>query len=243
MATTALAATTFTSSELPPEWQGMSAERSAAIFAGRDAIQVNRKSLERILAIGCAFETLQIEAMERSHSSSPTGRRYADTYILLQKPVPELWERSIDSSTRATYVQCWQHRRDIAVWWHTVPQNQRDRWGHPKTVLRQWQKSTSAPVGKKRGSRATTKSVVEELSTAVDRVSAAADDIEVKKSGIYDLSTPELRRESAEVMLDYYRRDDIEEFAVVLKGILTERGSTTVLEQVKCPNCGHVFHV
>jgi hypothetical protein len=51
---------------------------------------------------------MQAEAMYRSHSNNPIGKRYNEAYALLEKPVPEL--ARINKTDRNQFIWCWQHR-------------------------------------------------------------------------------------------------------------------------------------
>ena len=73
-----------------PEWEGIAPAEQSKIYEGEAALQVQRKGLERIFAIGCAFETMQREAMHISHSNQPTGIRYNQAWASLERPVPGL---------------------------------------------------------------------------------------------------------------------------------------------------------
>ena len=44
-------------------------------------------------SVGKAFEAMQTEAVLRSHSNNPIGKRYNDAYALLEKPVPHQQDR------------------------------------------------------------------------------------------------------------------------------------------------------
>ena len=80
-------------------------------------------------SVGKAFE-----AMLRSHSNNPIGKRYNDAYALLEKPVPEL--ARINKTDRNQFIWWWQQREALERWWPTKAQNQRDRWNHPDVVER-----------------------------------------------------------------------------------------------------------
>jgi hypothetical protein len=114
----------------------MAPEHRAAIVAGAEAMSVHRKGLERILAIGKAFAAMQDEAMYRSHSNNPIGKRYNDAYAQLEKPVPVL--ARINKTDRNQFIWCWQKQAELERWWPTKAQNQRDRWGHPDAVKRHY---------------------------------------------------------------------------------------------------------
>jgi hypothetical protein len=94
-----------------------------------------RQGLEQVFAIGKAFEALQLEAMYRSHSNNPIGKRYNDAYALLEKPVPAL---RINKTDRNPFIWCWQQREAIQRWWDGKAQNQRDRWNHPGAIKRRY---------------------------------------------------------------------------------------------------------
>jgi hypothetical protein len=114
----------------------MATDRAQVIEEGEEAMTVQRGGLGRIFKIGHAFELLQLEAMERSHSQNPVGRRYNEAYAALAKPAPELTK--VNKTDRAQYIWCYQFNETIAAWWETVAQNQRDRWSHPDTIKRHY---------------------------------------------------------------------------------------------------------
>ena len=119
-----------------PEWQGMATDRARAIAEGEEAMAVQRGGLGRIFKIGFAFEQWQLEAMDRSHSQNPVGKRYNDAYAALARPAPELTK--VNKTDRNQYIWCWQYHETVAAWWSTVAQNQRDRWNHPDAVKRHY---------------------------------------------------------------------------------------------------------
>jgi hypothetical protein len=118
------------------EWQGMAPERQEVIRNGAEAMRVHRQGLTRIFAIGQAFEAMQDEAMYRSHSNNPIGKRYNDAYALLEKPVPEL--ARINKTDRSQFIWCWKRHEAIERWWITKAQNQKDRWNHPDAVKKNY---------------------------------------------------------------------------------------------------------
>ena len=79
---------------------------------------------------------MQTEAMLRSLSNNPIGKRYNDAYALLEKPVPEL--ARMNKTDRNQFIWCWQQREALERWWPTNAQNQRDRWSHPDAVKRRY---------------------------------------------------------------------------------------------------------
>ena len=100
----------------PTEWDGMTEERHQAIVKAVEAIRVQRKGLQRIFVLGRAFEELQTEAMQRSHSNQPHGIRYNEAYRQLERPIPELAETSINKTDRNQYIWCWQRRDELEAW-------------------------------------------------------------------------------------------------------------------------------
>ena len=71
---------------------------------------------------------MQTEAMLRSLSNNPIGKRYNDAYALLEKPVPHQQDRP-----QPVHL-VWQQREALERCWPTKAQNQRDRWKHPDAV-------------------------------------------------------------------------------------------------------------
>ena len=68
---------------------------------------------------------MQTEAVLRSHSNNPIGKRYNDAYALLEKPVPEL--ARINKTDSNQFIWWWQRREALDRWWPTKAQNHRDR--------------------------------------------------------------------------------------------------------------------
>jgi hypothetical protein len=68
-----------------------------------------RGGLGRIFKIGHAFEEMQREAMDRSHSQNPTGKRYNEAYAALARPAPE--PTKVNKTDRNQYIWCWHIMR------------------------------------------------------------------------------------------------------------------------------------
>ena len=92
----------------PPEWAGMEDERRLAILAGETAMSDLRGGFDDWVRVGRAFHEIQLEAMARSNSNQPNGRRYADAYNLLEKPTEQL--KSFDKSDRKKVVDLYLDR-------------------------------------------------------------------------------------------------------------------------------------
>lgn len=118
-----------------PEWQGVPEARRLRFERMVEAIRTRRGGLLRIFTIGEGFIEVSTEAMLRSNSNWPAGRRYADMYEhVLTKLLPELAAQHINKTTRGQYVWCAEHRAKIESWWSKKPQQQRDRWNNPDAV-------------------------------------------------------------------------------------------------------------
>jgi hypothetical protein len=131
-----------------PEWEGVPAALRHSAVEALEALRVHRDGLKRVLTIGKFFEELQLEAMHRSHSNNPQGIRYNEAYAWLEKPVPQLAERTptnprgINKTDRNQFIWCWQHRVELDEWWATKEQHRRDRWNHPDAIKRNYQADT-----------------------------------------------------------------------------------------------------
>ena len=64
---------------------------------------------------------MQTEAMLRSHSNNPIGKRYNDAYALLGSRC------RINKTDRNQFIWWWQQREALDRWWPTKAQNHRDR--------------------------------------------------------------------------------------------------------------------
>ena len=73
---------------------------------------------------------MQTEAVLRSHSNNPIGKRYNDAYALLEKPVPEL--ARINKTDRNQFIWWWQQREALDRWWPTKAQNHRGTLKPPR---------------------------------------------------------------------------------------------------------------
>jgi hypothetical protein len=96
----------------------MADEDRQTLVAAVEAINVHRRGLERVFALGHAFEVLQNEAMMRSNSNNPIGIRYNEAYASLERPVAlEPGEKSIDKTSRNQFIWCRQRHEAIERWW------------------------------------------------------------------------------------------------------------------------------
>lgn len=124
---------------VPAEWQDVTAELQQVFVEGEQALRTHRQGLERVFRIGHAFAAMQQEAMRRSHSNNPIGKRYNEAWDALTHPTPELTK--VNKTDRSQYVWCYEHRPQLEAWWPTLADNQRDRWGHPDTIKKQYLKA------------------------------------------------------------------------------------------------------
>lgn len=156
-----------------PSWQRMSPERREAILAGVQAMRVHRDGLERAFIIGRAFHELQLEAMTRSNSNKPSGRRYSDSYAALEKPVPDL--ATTTKKARNQFIWCYQNKEPLEAWW-ALSENgtRRDNWNHPDAIKRNftvYEKALAGETGaeKKPSWKEKMTAVVVELQEQLDK--------------------------------------------------------------------------
>jgi hypothetical protein len=124
--------------DIPTEWQDIGDDLRQVFSEGEEALRIHRAGLPRVIQIGRAFFEMQQEAMRRSHSDKPAGRRYGDAFAALVLPTPQL--AKVNKTDRAQFVWCYQNREKLELWWPTLGENQRDRWGHPQVIRRQYVK-------------------------------------------------------------------------------------------------------
>jgi hypothetical protein len=126
-------------STVPAQWQDVDDELRQVFTEGEKALQTLRQGLNRVFRIGRAFAALRQEAMRRSHSNNPIGKRFNEAWGALVIPTPELTR--VNKTDRSQFMWCYEHREQLAAWWPTLAQNQRDRWGHPDTIKKQYLKT------------------------------------------------------------------------------------------------------
>jgi hypothetical protein len=70
--------------------------------------------------------------------TKPIGRRYAAVYRILEHPWPELTR--IDPKSRRDAIWVFESADLVRPWLATLTQNERDRWTHPSTIRRRYEK-------------------------------------------------------------------------------------------------------
>jgi len=102
-----------------------------------------RRGLDDWIAIGRAFHELRHEAMRQSNSKQLKGRRYKNTYALLELP-PEIADlRQFDRSNRARIIWFYQNAEAVRAWYDNLGQNERDVWNHPQTIKLRYERMTA----------------------------------------------------------------------------------------------------
>jgi hypothetical protein len=128
------------------------------IDRGNEALLTERRSVERWVAAGAAWKTLQLAAMHRSNSNRPAGRRYSDSYAILSHSWPEL--NRVDITTRSDAIWLFENAEIVRLWYDRLDQKQRDRWTHPTTIKNHYRQRSgirggAPPSGRQRPPRQT----------------------------------------------------------------------------------------
>jgi uncharacterized coiled-coil protein SlyX len=76
--------------------------------------------------------------MHRSNSNRPFGRRYAQAYAVLEHPYKQL--RRTDPKTSKDAIWLFDNSDLVRPWLDALPKNERDRWTHPTTIRRHYEK-------------------------------------------------------------------------------------------------------
>jgi hypothetical protein len=213
-----------------PEWEGIARADREMLARAEEAIAVHRRGLDRIFLIGEAFAFLQKEAMDRSNSQNPIGRRYNEAFGMLEKPMPGATK--INKTDRNQYIFCWQYREAIRAWWQKQDQRQRDRWNHPDAVKRHFQASLGIPRARPAGR----KGVLAALDAAAERIENAADSVERTSGGAAALVlelTPEGMPASIESFVDVYGREPVFSFVEGLLPYLDKLDKHRTVELVR----------
>jgi hypothetical protein len=123
----------------PDMGDGLPAVANEVIAIGERALgEVRQRTVEHWVAAGTAWLTLQRAAMHRSNSNQPAGRRYAAVYRILEHPWPELTR--IDRTSRKDAIWLFENEDIVRPWLATLTRKERDRWTHPSTLRRHYEK-------------------------------------------------------------------------------------------------------
>jgi hypothetical protein len=102
---------------------------------GEQALSSLREdTVQKWIAAGAAWQTMQQLAIYRSHSNRPKGRRYAAAYALLEHPWPEL--KRVDPKSRMHAIWLFTEQDIVLAWLASLPTSQRDKWCHPTVIRR-----------------------------------------------------------------------------------------------------------
>jgi uncharacterized coiled-coil protein SlyX len=123
----------------PDMGDGLPAVANEVIAIGERALgEVRQRTVEHWIAAGAAWLTLQRAAMYRSNSNQPAGRRYAAVYRILEHPWPELTR--IDRTSRKDAIWLFENEDMVRLWLASLSRKERDRWTHPSTIRRHYEK-------------------------------------------------------------------------------------------------------
>jgi hypothetical protein len=215
-------------------WTGLDDDERGIVIEGEMALASTRKrKFEHWIKIGEALKLLQEEVMRQSNATSNRGKRYNKFWNAL---APTELKR-MGRSDRARAIDLWEHHEPLLAWWDTVKPNQRDRWNHPLIILREFERAQRIGLNspphdeddedrpQRRPDRRAGQAAAIDDATA--KLHDAADLIKerVTPDLNFDLSTPELIRDSAENFLALYGGDgkeSIQQFTEALRDANTE---------------------
>jgi hypothetical protein len=110
-----------------------------AIEIGEQALADLRKNtVERWISAGAAWKTLQLIALHRSGSNTPSGKRYNRVYAVLIHAWPQL--AKVDKATRSCAIWLFNNSDNVVAWLATLSQKERDQWVYPGTLRRHYEK-------------------------------------------------------------------------------------------------------
>ena len=98
------------------------------------------KTWEAWLRIGKAFQEVRNVAMKSVGVNRPFGPRYRALFPLLMQRF-KFTDRIRDSGDRARLVEVMEILPEIEAWRNGLTDDERRRWNHPTTVLREYKKA------------------------------------------------------------------------------------------------------
>jgi hypothetical protein len=125
----------------------ISAESLAIIRDGQAALRFldRDKTWEAWVRIGKAFMEVRTVAMQRAGTNRPFGPLYRDLFGRLLRQFKFI-ERIKDSGDRARLVEVMENLPEIETWRNGLTNDERRRWNHPTTVLREYKKATRKEI-------------------------------------------------------------------------------------------------
>jgi hypothetical protein len=195
-------------------WTGMTNEERWKVIQGEMALLTRRKrSLEDWITVGEAIEIFQQEIVAQSGGLNNMGTPYNRAWKRL---APQQMS-DMDAPKRSRIHTIWRERNVLRAWWETVPGPQRDRWGNPATILKEYERAqrtalTDPPRDEdenqpRRREPSGRRGTLATLDEATQNNYASTEDLRgvvrhvVEVTGgpsplNFDLSTPEMRYES-----------------------------------------------
>ena len=123
-------------------WLTLSDEQRQIVIIGELVLAARRRrGLSEWLEVGHAIEVLQHEVMRQSNSTANSGRRYNQAWVRLAPPMM----KSLNPTTRSRALWLWAEREVIAEWWQTIEPEKRDKWGHPTTIKKAYDRAHRPP--------------------------------------------------------------------------------------------------
>jgi hypothetical protein len=212
-------------------WSNFSPEQIENLRRAEKVAEEELAGFDRWLLLGSALSDLQHEAMRRSNSQSPQGRRYGDMWEWLVQRTPHL--ARIPQPERSDAIWLHSRREAVLAWHQALPPKQRDRLRTPRVIKRgierdQGKAKPSAeeiskePEIKKRGP-----GIAAAIDEAVVDLRYATDELRHTIGGasalVLDL-TPEGMLPSVETFVDVYGGEPSLRFAAALLPYLDRLG-------------------
>ena len=114
-------ATNVIPADFADPWKNFSPEQIENLLRAEEAAAVELAGFDRWSLIGSALANLQQEAMRRSNSQTPHGRRYSDTWEQLGRQTPHLMR--ISPAERSDAIWLHAHRELITTWYQALSQS------------------------------------------------------------------------------------------------------------------------
>jgi hypothetical protein len=183
-------------------WSNFSKEQIDNLRRAEKAAAVELAGFDRWLLLGSALADLQQEAMRRSNSQRPQGRRYSDMWAWLVTRTPHLGR--IPHPERSDAIWLHAHRESVAAWHAALSPRERDLTRTVRVIKRKFALATAGPkpsaaeLSKEPETKKRGPGIAAAIDEAVIDLRNVTDDLVRVNAGtealVYDLSTPELAR-------------------------------------------------
>jgi hypothetical protein len=209
--------------ELGDPWSNFTLDQIENLRRAEEAAGVELAGFDRWLLLGSALHDLQQEAMRRSNSQTPHGRRYSEMWEWLVQRTPHL--ARIPRPERSDAIWLHAHRESVVAWHQALPLKRRDSLRTPRVIKRNIEHDTgkAKPSAKEISQEPETKKRGSGIAAAIDEsvidLRHVTDDLVRKVSGasvlVLDL-TPEGMQISVETFVEIYGPEDTLRFIAAL---------------------------